>query len=557
MGLFLLIDLLLLIRFFYYQVIKGQEISRKVIAMHSQGIDMREYQRGEMLDRYLVPLTDRSSSAALYCLPQAIPAKSGSKDAGSWEIAHYVATVLHGGNEAEIYKTITAATREDTSVLRLLADLSQEEVKAVQSSHYPSLVVAPFYKRYGDDGFMAHLLGYVSTAGEGEDGLEKANNDLLKREGSSQELLVMLDARGKAIPGISWKVSDESLARNAVVLTIDKRIQEVVEQTMNQRVGKGAVVVLDVKSKEILAMASRPTYEQNQVEGYLADMESPLINRALRPYYPGSLFKIALSIAAIEEHVLEAGEKFNCTGKYVFNDQVAISCWKQEGHGNLDYEQAFANSCNPTFIKVGLRLGRSRLIEHVVALHLTDTRIRGLEAVQAGSYVKINGGEAALGNACLGQEGVMLTPLQIASLVAMVADDGYWAPPAIIKYTLDRNGRQQTLPVYAPKRLIDAQTARKVQRMMEKVVEEGTGKTASLPEVRVAGKTATSQTGQLKENGEEVLNTWFAGYLPAENPRWAIVILVEEGKSGAQNCAPVFKDISQGILAMLSVQNDS
>lgn len=93
-------------------------------------------------------------------------------------------------------------------------------------------------------------------------------------------------------------------------------------------------------------------------------------------------------------------------------------------------------------------------------------------------------------------------------------------------------------------------TAHKVQAMMEKVVTEGTGKSASLPNIRIAGKTATSQTGKMKDNGEEVLNTWFAGYLPADNPRWVIVVLAEEGQSGAENCAPVFKDIAQGMLAI-------
>ncbi|MDD3365128.1 MAG: penicillin-binding transpeptidase domain-containing protein, partial [Syntrophomonas sp.] len=96
--------------------------------------------------------------------------------------------------------------------------------------------------------------------------------------------------------------------------------------------------------------------------------------------------------------------------------------------------------------------------------------------------------------------------------------------------------------------VITSDTAGKVKQLLEKVVEEGTGKPAAISEARVAGKTATSQTGRMKSAEDEVLNTWFAGYFPADQPRWAIVVMAEEGSSGAQNCAPVFKDISQGIL---------
>jgi peptidoglycan glycosyltransferase/penicillin-binding protein 2 len=95
---------------------------------------------------------------------------------------------------------------------------------------------------------------------------------------------------------------------------------------------------------------------------------------------------------------------------------------------------------------------------------------------------------------------------------------------------------------------VSSETAAKVRQLMEKCVAEGTGKTAAIPEVQVAGKTATSQTGQMKNADDEILNTWFAGYLPANQPRWAIVVMSENGSSGSESCAPVFKDISEGIL---------
>ncbi|CFX16621.1 Beta-lactamase/transpeptidase-like [Syntrophomonas zehnderi OL-4] len=552
MGFLLFLWGFLFTRLFYCQIIQGHRISQEVTKMRSREIDMRELPRGEILDRHLVPLTDYLSSPALYCLPRAITSQHGSRSKAYKELAHFLAARLQHADAKKIEADLKKASVNKTAIIRLCTNLSSEEREIIQAAHNPALVVAPYFKRYPENGFMAHLLGYAIKEEKPEQingtGLERDYYQLLDNSSSQYRLLTALDARGNMIPGLSLRVGNQDSIKNALVLTIDKRVQKLVEEIMNQRIAKGAVVVLDVKSKEVLAMASRPTYIQNQVEEYLADVDSPLINRVLTPYYPGSLFKIVISLAAGEENLVKTGEVFNCTGKYSFNNQVAISCLKKEGHGDLSFEEAFAKSCNPTFINVGLRLGRSRLLEYVERLHLTDPELRGMQEVQSGTYVQIDGGEAALGNVCVGQRGVMLSPLQIASLLATVADDGFWAPPVVVKYTLDGEGKKSAFSPYRKKKVIKTTTAQGVQRMMEKVVEEGSGQNARLSDLRVAGKTATSQTGQINKNGEEILNTWFAGYLPADSPRWVIVVLAEEGQSGAQNCAPVFKDICQGML---------
>lgn len=255
----------------------------------------------------------------------------------------------------------------------------------------------------------------------------------------------------------------------------------------------------------------------------------------------------------MEEKTVSVGDKFNCTGKYVFNDTVATSCWKREGHGTLNFAQAFAQSCNPSFIETGLALGRQNLLKYVEKVHLTDERLLGYSGC-SGSYVRINPGEPALGNACLGQEGVMLSPLQMASLISTIADNGQWAPPSLLLYTVDSDGRKQKPPVINKQQVIGRESAKTVQQLMELVVREGTGKTAALKAVQAAGKTATSETGGLNEEGEEILDTWFAGYFPASQPRWAVVVLVEGGQSGARDAAPIFKDIAQEMLGYFSIE---
>ncbi|MDD4803502.1 MAG: penicillin-binding protein 2 [Syntrophomonas sp.] len=550
MSLFLLVFSIILGRIFYFQVISGGKISRQAAAMRSRHIDMREYQRGDILDRNLSSLTNNQTSWALYGLPEVIERE------GIDELSSLLAQVLKKDRQ----KIITEINDKgkNARLIRFDCEIMPDQAVKINSSDWPGLVVAPVVSRYGTDGFCAHILGYAGNgdAGEGQSGIEKAYEKVLRgRNGYIQELVSVTDNRGQTIPGLSFKIRQEKRENGCVVLTIDKRIQEVVENSMNKYITKGAVVVMDIHSKEILAMASRPTFSPDQVGEIIAfDDRSTLMNRALSRFNPGSVFKILLSTAVLEENVINLDERFFCSGKHVYNEQVSTDCWKKEGHGTMSFAEAFANSCNPAFIQVGLSLGRTKLLEYVNRLHLTDETIIGYNPGNIGTYVKIDGGDAALGNASLGQQGVMLSPLQIASLLATIADDGWWAQPSLVRYTVDQDGCQKVLPLGERQQVVTSQTVVKVQKLLEKVVAEGTGKTAAIPEMGVAGKTATSQTGRMINAEEEILNAWFAGYLPADKPRCAIVIMAEEGSSGAENCAPVFRDISRGILEFLQME---
>ncbi|NLN87200.1 MAG: penicillin-binding protein 2 [Syntrophomonadaceae bacterium] len=559
MGLILSLFTALWGRIFYFQVIRGEEISLAATVMRSQRIELREQQRGDILDRNRQPLTNTNTSTALFLSPDLVKRdiEARQKEApGLTETEYYkqlaasmaaVATGLSGEN----VKAIVQAALPQSHFVMIKQGLEQAEIQHLTEAALPGLVLAPFNERYGHEGFCAHVLGYTdrSQEGAGKSGIEKSYDYVLRGAVGAPQMVSVVDARGRAIPGLTGKLQASGEERGAVVLTIDRRIQEVAEKAMDYRAERGAAVVIDTHSKEILAMVSRPAFDPYSVdEAIVFDGRSPLTNRALSSYYPGSLFKVLLTAAALEEGLVDFDDQYNCSGQYVFNDQVAISCLKKEGHGLLRFEEAFARSCNPSFIEVGLRLGRTRLLYYVDKVHFIDETLLGYESIAPGSYVKIDGGAAAMGNASLGQQGVMVTPLQIASLLATVADDGVWAAPSLVKYTLDQDGHRTPVPGGERIQVISPSTAAQLRLLMEQVVENGTGRAAAIPETRVAGKTATSQTGQMTSEDEEALNTWFAGYLPADKPRWAIVVMVEEGSSGAKNCAPIFRDISQGIL---------
>lgn len=542
----------------YYQLFRGPSLAREAAAMRNKKIEIKEWSRGEIYDRNHLLLTESLTSTALYCLPRDIKSNSSIPPNDEQRIADaskILAACLKDTNRTEIQLKLYKANEAGEGIIRIAIDMEQEEIEAINNSGLIGVMTAPVLKRYREDGFCAHLLGYV---GKGEDssgkaGLEKLYNNLLTGSDPGQEIVSVQDARGITIQGLMFRIRQEQdRGKNCLVLTIDSRVQELVEKTMNEKVSQGAVVVLDVNSKEVLAMASRPTFSPYaDIELLIEnDGQSTLSNRSLSRYHPGSIFKILVAAAALEEEAVEWEDEFICNGSYQFSDQLSIPCWKEGGHGKLNFPEAFAGSCNPSFIEIALKLNRTRLLDYVDKFHITDETLLGYSKDQEYSYVTIEPAKPALANACLGQQGVMLTPLQIASLIATIADDGRWAAPSLVSYTVDKQGLKTLLETPEKEQVISEKTAQIVQELMKKTVNEGTGKNAALKTVQVAGKTATSQVGMVKDGDEEreVLNTWFAGYFPADNPRWAIVVLVEDGTSGSADAAPIFKTIAQGIL---------
>ncbi len=540
----------------YHQIFKGQQLAKQAVAMRSKQVELKEYPRGEILDRNLIPLTSYQNSHAVYFLFT----RETSQPQNMQRVAASLAGALGNVSSQQLLVMLEEGKKTGNPFVRIALDLTAGQIARINLSGQTGIVVAPISKRYTNEGFAAHILGYVSKENfQGQAGLEKIFDDILQKDHFEQELVTVLDARGMAIQGLMFKIRQQQESeQGTVVLTVDRRIQKIAEDAVNSCMTKKAVVVMDIVSREILAMVSRPTFNQYEIDKVLLQSreDSPLINRALNSYHPGSLFKILVAAAALAEKKVTLDDQFFCSGTMVINDEVSINCWKEEGHGSLNFAEAFANSCNSAFIETGLRLGRDDLLEYANKLKIIDETIIGYASHQGNSFIKVNPGKAAMGNASIGQQGVMLTPLQITSLIATIADDGWYKPPSLVRYYVNRDGKRQDYTAGKGERVLDAEVARTVRKLMEKCINDGTGKSAALTEVMVAGKTATSQTGIIKEENE-VLNAWFGGYLPAQKPRWAIVVLVEEGESGAGEAAPIFKEISQKLLPLYTASNKS
>ncbi len=555
---------------FYHQVLTARKWAQQAVAARSRAVELEEVPRGNILDRNGIPLTGTNVEWALYGLPQTVrDVRQTAEELGKtldWD---------HTQVKAAERRLLRAVERRESLVLLRLPLSARERYKLARTD-IEGTVLLPVVRRYDEKGFACHLLGEVQlfeSAGDkgapnavsgpeaqwvGVSGIEKRYDEVLRGLKGSEgaRIAVVVDARGNPILGLSPRIQGKGPGSKGagVVLTVDRRVQKIVEDVMNRRVKKGAVVVVDVGTRDILAMASRPTYNYYRETKDLKDEQnSPFINRAFALYHPGSIFKLVVAACALDQKVVSLKDTWNCTGSFSVNDRVAIGCWKREGHGLLRLDEGLAYSCNSVFIQVGLKLGRERLVRHAEQLHLTESEIIGYPGLECQGYVRIEPGPAALGNASIGQEGVMLSPVQVASLVATIADDGKWTPVRLVRGVRRADGEWERRFGPLPKQqVINQETARKLKDMLELAVNKGTGKKARLNWCQAAGKTASSQTGRFSPEGKEVLNAWFAGYLPAESPRWVIVVLAEEGISGGESAAPVFQEIGNELARLFS-----
>lgn len=405
-------------------------------------------------------------------------------------------------------------------------------------------------KRYSSDSLACHIIGYLGSTGQGVSGIEKAFDGLLSQGETTVRVRFSANAKGRVMIGENIAVEGNEVPKNGVVLTVDKRIQQITEDALdNFGTECAAAVVIEIKSGAIRACVSRPLFDQNDIASSLENINSPLINRAFLPFSVGSVFKPVVAAAALESGISENFE-YECTGSVTHNG-VTFNCHKEDGHGVLNMEGAVANSCNTYFIALAIATG---------AENITDTAgkfgfgsgisfAQGIESA-AGYLPDIESldSKAAIANLSFGQGALLATPVQICNAMATIARGGVYVEPYLIEGENDANGNFTRIKFYGEKRQIFSyETAVQLQRFLKKVVTDGSGSRAKSDYVTSAGKTATAQTGK-SENGEEIYNAWYAGYFPAESPEYAVAVLKENGGEGAISCAPVFKEIAENMV---------
>ncbi len=378
-------------------------------------------------------------------------------------------------------------------------------------------------REYTGGAMFAHVLGYVDIK-YGITGLErKYDNDLMS---SSVQDTVMgfIKSGGKTQPKIG----------SNLITTLNYNIQKRAYDMLGNN--KGAVVVLNPKTGEILALVSKPSFDPNDLAANWAainsDKNRPLINRATAGLYPpGSTFKTITAISALENISGIMDRNFDDNGKLVFNAKESLSNFNGEVLGNINFKQAYVHSSNVVFGTLGMELGNSKLKDTAEKFYFNeDTPVDGITLENSRfpslkSYEKGNIAQSAIG-----QSTVLATPMEMALIASTIANNGVMMKPYLVsKVTKSTGETVKSIEPVSIKQIISPNTAAIMKDFMRTVVAEGTGGNAALADIKVCGKTGTADHS---DDGSSVPHSWFIGFAPYENPQVAVAVIVEDGGQG-------------------------
>lgn len=451
-------------------------------------------------------------------------------------------------------------SRETADQLRQLKQSKDAETAAAASALLFDEDVRRVYLR---GAFLTQTLGLVNVDGVGQSGLEQQYETLIRGEAGRS----MRSVDGKARPIYdSGNLYIEPQDGSTIRLTIDATIQEIVEKAMREcyEVNKAQAVhalVMDVYTGAVLAMCSKPDYDPNdppreQLDALQSLMRIRLISDS---YEPGSTFKILTAAAALDSGVTTPEDGFYCSGK-IKVDGDTIKCWGSP-HKAETMAQALQNSCNPVFVELALRMGAQRFYQYLHAFGLGSKTNIDLQGEESGILIPVNSVKNVdLARIGFGQS-VAVTPIQLLTAACSVLNGGRLMRPYLLKEAVSPDGtvlyRTSPKVVSTP---ISEETSLTMRKLLEDVVAVGGAKNARIPGYRIGGKTGTAQ---VYKDGRIVRNVHigsFLGFAPADDPRIALLVIVDEADTpvdyGGTTAAPFARQILEDVLPYLGYQPD-
>jgi len=574
--------LVILIRVWYLQILKGEDFMGQSEQNRSRKISLPDY-RGDIKDRRGKTLVNIRPSFSLYVTPE---------DAGDFSESLGFLSELMEINKGKLWNDI----RQSPSFKNVLIkrDITRKEIAYIEENKMllPGIhiKVEPL-RSYVYKDFASHILGYVGEVSKGElmaskfgryeqgdmigkNGLEKIYESNLKGKKGFKEIEV--DASGRELKTLR-KLSPK--AGNSLVLTLDSRVQNRLEKLMDEVSGKspveGSVVVMKVQSGEIIAMVSKPSFDPNffatgvsrkKWNNLVRDEKNPLQNRAVNGQYPpASTYKLVTAYAALSEKVVEPESTIFCPGYFRLGKRN-YRCWKKRGHGKMNLHEALVQSCDVYFYTLGHRLGIDNLAKYAKKLGLGEPTGIGLKGEKSGlvpskQWKKKNKnipwypGETI--SASIGQGYNLVTPLQNVSMISAIASNGFLVRPYIVKRIEDSNGKliQEFYPKVRRNIGIDPGILKILKEGLRGVVHDahGTGHRARLKNITVSGKTGTAQVIGMKDsdeiNPEDEIpyqyrdHAWFVAFAPYEKPEVSVSVIIEHGGHGGEVAAPIARQV--------------
>lgn len=512
-------------------------------------------------------------------------------------------------DKSEIAKRVEAGRDNPFTPVLLKRNVERDVALIIQESRHEvpgvAVDVEPI-REYLEGPLMSSTIGYIGRITQEEFAARQVTdrtasiNDTVGRmgvervfdaelRGKKGEKVVEVDAAGREARTLAYLTHEQP--GHSLVLTIDQELQRQATKALQEgmlraKASSGAVVALNPNTGEVLALVSLPSYDNNLFAASISeedwqrlinDPDRPLFNRAIGGAYPpGSIFKIVTAVAGLQDGIMTWNTRIRCDGKIVVKDQYDafnsynFVCWVKEGHGWQTLVDALANSCDVYFYHIGggfetfTGLGVDRLNKYMKEFGLGARTGIDLPGESAGllpnNAWKIEQSWNTRGepwltgdtyNLSIGQGYLLTTPLQMANVVAAMANGGIIYRPQLIYQIVDADGKVvRGFEKQALQRVtISARNLELVREGMRAAVTRGTALSTNFPGLAVMGKTGTAEFGQLDEKGEHPSHAWFLSYAPEDKPQVALAVFIEGGVNGAKYAVPVAAQIYKYLFA--------
>jgi len=559
-------------RMFWLQVVRHREYLERAQKQQQRTFEVAP-RRGVLYDRNLRELAMTVQVDSIYAVPGEVEDKKAA--------AQTLAAIVHtdpddfATSEEQIANRLGVGRSFAWIARRVTPEVSAKVQALVKSGDLKGIYFQKEFQRfYPDNQIAAQVLGYVGIDDNGLGGLEQKFESLL--HGVPGRMFTAVDARRHAL---SSSEREPAPGRN-LQLTIDERIQYLAERALDRAMEKyhpdnGTVVVQDVHTGQILALAIRPTFDPNQ---FRHTTQGLLRNHAVSDAYePGSTFKLLTYSAALNEHVTSPGDIVDCQGSLMTLNGRVIHDDKGDHFGKLTIADALAHSSNVAAVKTALKIGPNRFYQYIRDFGFGSRTGLELPGETRGLLRPVNQwSQTSIGSVAMGQE-VGVTPIQLVTMVSTIANGGVYLPPHILMPGQVGGSPQSStlkaapfhpnyeLPSPLPQgahRVISELAAAQMRQMMAGVVEHGTGRDAQLNGYSSGGKTGTAQKidPATHRYSKEMHVASFAGIAPVNNPVIAVAVVLDNPHGsyyGATVSAPVFADVAQQILEYLGVPHDS
>lgn len=495
--------------------------------------------RGTITDRHGKEFAMNLKMPSVYAVPRLL------SDIQKKELSSKIAPIL-GISEESVREKLS----RDKSFIWLKRKVSFEQARQVMALHASALGIMEESKRFYPQGdLLSHVLGFVNVDNQGLEGIELyKNHELSGRNGFR---FTKRDALGREIKALEIKKMP-AVNGNSVQLTIDQYVQYITERALDRAVTQwkanwGTAIIMDPHTGEVLAMATRPTYDLNTHGNVKPDIRR---NRAVTDMYePGSVFKIVVSSAALNEKKTTPQSIFYCeNGRYNYGAKVLRDV---HAYGNLTFEEVLIKSSNIGVSKIANLIGPQILYDYVKKYGFGEPSGFDMPGEASGFIRKPQAwSKTSIYNIPMGHE-VLVNALQMTRAMAVVANGGVLVKPYIISKVIDQAGViiKENKPQVIH-RVIEEEVAEKMRHILARVVEEGTGKKAHINGIPVAGKTGTAQKVLPNGRGYSHSNfvASFVGFAPAYNPRLVMSVVIDDPRPmyyGGVVAAPVFQEVME------------